>query len=474
MTVRGNAPLAVSAKSKPKSAGLLRPASKATRRLGWGIADQGMSSVGNFAVSIYVVHQLGAVQFGAFSIAYVTYGFALNASRGLSTDPLMVRFSGVGDRAWRYAVRNCTGTAIAVGLFTGICCLAAAMLLKGTTGAAFLALGITLPGLMLQDSWRFSFFAHGRGVHAFVNDTIWTATLITALVLLSKTGHADVFWFTLAWGATANIGAAVGLLQARVVPRLLGARIWLSEQSDLGVRYLLEGTSSSLVSQVRGYGTGLILGLAALGYLQASVTLYGPMTILFLGMGLVTIPEAARVLRRSPKHVPLFCMLVSAGLTLGAVLWGIALLVAVPRGFGHAMLGPSVWRPTYPLVFPMMLWFVGQGIGAGAGTGLHGLGAAKRSLRVVLLIALISSICTLGGALTGGVHGTVYGMAISAWIGSAMGWWQFRKAWQEHGRVAAASGYKRTRRGGRHRKVQVRQSLNVSLEAITPSFLAAR
>jgi hypothetical protein len=76
----------------------------AIRRLGWGVADQVVSSVTNFAVSIYVVRTLGAVQFGAFGLAYVTYGFALNASRGLATDPLMVRFSGTDLPTWRRAV----------------------------------------------------------------------------------------------------------------------------------------------------------------------------------------------------------------------------------------------------------------------------------------------------------------------------------------------------------------------------------
>ena len=70
-----------------------------------------MSSLTNFAVSIYVVRTLGAAQFGAFSLAYVTYAFALNASRGLATDPLMVRFSGTDLPTWRRAVAECTGTA---------------------------------------------------------------------------------------------------------------------------------------------------------------------------------------------------------------------------------------------------------------------------------------------------------------------------------------------------------------------------
>ena len=151
--------------------GVWRLLRQAGRRLGWGVADQAVSSLTNFAVSIYVARALGAAQFGAFSLAYVTYSFALNASRGLATDPLMVRFSGTDLPTWRRAVASCTGTAAVVGLAAGACVLAAAALLDGTAKAAFLALGLTLPGLMLQDSWRYSFFALGRGSQAFLNDT---------------------------------------------------------------------------------------------------------------------------------------------------------------------------------------------------------------------------------------------------------------------------------------------------------------
>lgn len=424
--------------SKPKSHSKnpLLAAGGALRRLGWGVIDQAVSSLTNFAASIYIVHQLGAVQFGAFSLAYVTYGFALNASRGLSTDPLMVRFSGVEHRVWRRAVRDCTGTALAVGLVSGVVCLTVAAFLRGTTGSAFLALGLTLPVLMLQDCWRYSFFAHGRGMHAFINDSVWAVTLIPALIVLGHTGHATVFWFTFAWGATAGVGAIVGILQANILPRIQGSFTWLMSHGDLGTRYLLEGTSTSVSAQVRGYGVSLMLGLAALGYVQASVTLMGPMTILFLGMGLVTIPEAARVLRRSPRHLPLFCAMVSVGLVVLGLIWGAALLWAVPHGLGQLLLG-SIWKSTYPLVLPQILWYVGQGIGAGAGTGLHGLGAARRSLRVVMLGMVISSTSTLVGAWTGGALGTVYGMAVGAWIGSLLLWWQFRKACRESDKIPA-------------------------------------
>src|SRR6202050_1369847 len=146
---------------------------KALGRLSWGIADQGVSSLTNFAVNIFIAKELGAVPYGAFSLAYVTYSFSLNASRGLATDPLLVRFSGTNVPTWRRAVATCTGTAATVGLVTGACVLAAAMVLDGTARLAFLALGLTLPGLLLQDSWRFSFFALGGGLHRVVNARDW-------------------------------------------------------------------------------------------------------------------------------------------------------------------------------------------------------------------------------------------------------------------------------------------------------------
>ena len=80
------------------------------QRLGWGVADQIVSSLSNFVVVLYVVRVLGATQFGAFSLAYVTYGFALSAARGLAACPLQVRFTAVDVRSWRAAVADCTGS----------------------------------------------------------------------------------------------------------------------------------------------------------------------------------------------------------------------------------------------------------------------------------------------------------------------------------------------------------------------------
>jgi O-antigen/teichoic acid export membrane protein len=407
---------------------------QASHRLTWGIADQGMSSLTNFLLSIYVARTLGAAQFGAFSLAYVTYGLAINASRGLSIEPLLVRFSGAVLPTWRRATARSTGTALLVGLATGACALVAGRVVGGTTGLAFVALGLSLPALMLQDSWRYAFFALGRGHHAFINDTVWAVVLLPSLVFLRMSGHANVFWFTIAWGTGAAVGAAIAPLQAGVVPTLVGATEWLSRHRDLGPRYLAENTAGSASSTLRSYTVSSILGLAALGYIQAANTLMGPLSIIFAGIGLITLPEAAKLLRRSPRHLPVFCAAVSAGLILLSLVWGAVLLVALPRGLGQLMLG-RLWRPTYPLVLPATLGGMGTCATGGAYLGLHALGAARRSLRSAIPNSVLVLALGVVGAVIGGALGTMYCLAAAYWLGTLVSWWQFRQALRESGTV---------------------------------------
>ena len=272
----------------------------------------------------------------------MTYGLAINASRGLSIEPLLIRFSGTAPPTWRRATALSTGTALLVGLILGACALGAGRIVSGTTGLAFVALGLTLPGLMLQDSWRYAFFALGHGHHAFINDTVWAMVRVPALVLLRITGHTNVFWFVLAWGAAANVAAVIAPLQARVLPNLAGATKWLSRHRDLGPRYLLENTGGNLSVTLRTFSVASILTLAAVGYMQAANTLMGPFVIILAGVSLITLPEAAKLMRRSPRHLPIFCAASSAVLSLLAVVVGSGAAGRIAPGTRAADAGPPM------------------------------------------------------------------------------------------------------------------------------------
>jgi hypothetical protein len=83
-------------------------------------------------------------------------------------------------------------------------------------GPTFLALGLTMPGLLLQDGWRSAFFAAGQGLQAFRNDLVWACALLPALALLVAAGETSVFWLTFAWGGAATVAAIVGVAETSI------------------------------------------------------------------------------------------------------------------------------------------------------------------------------------------------------------------------------------------------------------------
>lgn len=399
-------------------------------RLSWGLADQAASSLSNFAVGVYVARSLGLTAFGVFSLAWVTYGVVLSVSRGLATDPLVVRFSGVSDASWRGAVARSSGTALGVGAVIGAACLVAGPALGGGVGPAFACLGVVLPGLLLQDAWRYSFFAAGAGRKAFVNDVVWGVALVPALVVAARVG--SVAAFVLAWGGSAAVAAVYGCFQSGIRPRPAGAREWVREHRDLGYRYLVENTSVSGAGQLRAYGLGAIVGVGAVGVVRGAELLLGPFLAVLMGLTLVTVAEAARMLRQAPHRLGRFCLLLGGGQAVAALLWGVVLLL-MPDRAGELVLG-DVWPSASELIVPATLSVAGAGLGSGAAAGLRALGAARLSLRCQLFASACYAGGGIGGAAVAGTIGSAWGVAAASACGSAVWWLQLRSALREHHR----------------------------------------
>ncbi|MFG2949448.1 hypothetical protein [Streptomyces adustus] len=396
-------------------------------RLSWGLADQAASSASNFVVGIYVARSLGPTAFGVFSLAWVTYGVVLNVSRGLATDPLVVRFSGVPEASWRGAVARSTGTALGVGTTLGAVCLVAGLGIGGSVGPAFAVLGVVLPALLLQDAWRFAFFAAGAGRKAFVNDVVWGVALVPAMVVAAHVGSVAAFVF--AWGGSAAVAAAYGWLQSGIRPRTAGARGWMREQRDLGYRYLVENVGLSGAYQLRAYGLGVIVGVSAVGAVRGAELLLGPFLAVLMGLSLVTVAEAARVLKRAPHRLGKFCLLLGGGQAGACVLWGAALLL-MPDRLGELVLG-DVWHSAAQLIVPATLGVAGASLGTGAAAGLRALGAARRSLRCQMFASVCYAGGGLGGAAVAGTVGSSWGVAAATLTSSAVWWLQLRAALRE-------------------------------------------
>jgi len=410
--------------------------SSVVRRAGWGVADQGLSSLTNFLLGVLVARATNPVDFGAFSLVFATYAIALNVPRALASEPMTVRYSSASDETWRRGAAASTGTAVSIGVVLGAVCLGVGAMGGGAFGRGLLALGISMPGLLLQDTWRLAFFSQGRARRAFANDLAWTLFMLLAIGLVVLTDGASVFALTLAWGLSATAASLIGIAQARLLPRPLLTRAWLREQWDLAPKFLGEFLVLAGGSQLSSFLVGAIAGLAAVGGIRGAQILLGPAYVLTIGTLLVGLPEAVRLFNVSRHRLRQAAVFVSVGLSLATLAWG-AIMFFLPDTWGEALLGDT-WANAHRVVIPAAISYAMLGGGMGAAIGLRAMAAATESLQA----RTSSTICTIAGgvlgAWTGGMVGAAWGLAAGAAIGAGLYWITFRRAMVRHERALSA------------------------------------
>ncbi len=62
-------------------------------RIIWTFADQALSSLANFALSIVVAREVSEDDFGSFSLMLVTFTFLIGLGRAGIGDPYVIRFT---------------------------------------------------------------------------------------------------------------------------------------------------------------------------------------------------------------------------------------------------------------------------------------------------------------------------------------------------------------------------------------------
>lgn len=393
-------------------------------RAGWGLADQALSSLTNFALGIFVARSVGVEEFGAFSLAFAAYLLVMSVCRAFPMEPLQIRYSGARDEVIRAAAARAVGAVLLVGLATSLVLFSIAALVGDRTGEVLLALAVTVPGLLVQDAWRSVFFAWHRGRSAFLNDLLWAVALAAGLAWLVWAHNGTAEAATLAWGTSATIAAIVGIWQARVVPDPSRAMDWWHEHIDLGPRFIAEVLSRLAGTQLALYGIGAVAGLAALGSLRAAQLVIGPIQILFLGIGLIAVPEGVRALAQSRARLVWLATVMSLGLSMVGVAWGFVALV-LPADLGRLILGDT-WDPAREVLLPVIAAQLGLLAASGAAMGLRTLAAARRSLRANLIVSTLVVILGIGGAVWRATPGAAWGLAIAALIGTLVWWKAFR------------------------------------------------
>lgn len=417
---------------EPVAAGAEAAAAGPTRRrrIAWSIVDQALSSLTNFSIGIIVARESSARGFGAFGIAFTTYLLAMGVSRALCTDALVIRFSADGTYGRWGATRDATGAALALSAVSAGACAVAAITLGGDLRAPLLVLALALPGMMLQDAYRFSFFALGTPRKAAANDLAWAIGQLVAFGAVFAWAEPTPTNLIACWGGSATVAALLAPVQGGVVPRPSHAANWIRLHLDLGGLYLVDFLAVLGSVQITVYGLGVVEGLREAGSLRAAWLLLGPLNSLYAATLIAAVPEGVRISAGTGEDVRRMCRFLAVVLT-GIALGWVTVLTLMPDPLGTSILGDS-WVGAERILLVLGLALSAVGVVFAADTGLRALANAKRGLRARLTMLPLTILGGLGGAIVAGEMGAVSGLLAANCIGSGLFWFQFSRAASEH------------------------------------------
>lgn len=390
-------------------------------RAGWNLLDQVISSGTNALLSFLIARSVSASDFGGFSVAFTIFSVFIGVSRALGTSPLSVRFAGKDAEQFRRGTAAGVGTALGIGLLGGAMCLIAGVLVGGPAGTALLALGVVLPGLLVQDAWRFVFFAEGRPSAAAVNDAAWAVLQVGAVGALVVSEVDAIAPLTLAWGLSACAAAVLGLRQTGVRPLPSQARAWLRTHANLTRYLLLEYVTLQGAQQLSLLCIASIGSLSAIGALRGAVVLLGPATILAVSMYSFALPEFSRQRHSlSAKGWMSGAFILSFFVTALVMLWGVIFLF-VPDTLGEELLGET-WTSTRAILVASLVQQVGTVIAIGPATMLYAMDRAKVTLAIHAALAPMMLAGGVIGVIVGGAEGAAWGFAVAFWS-VVPAWW---------------------------------------------------
>ena len=392
----------------------------------WGIGDQAFSSLTNFALSILVARNVSTRAFGAFTLAFAAYTIVLTITRALTSELLTIRYSTAAYHDWRAATAASTGTSLVVGLVAGVLTAGIGLLVGDTTGHVLIVLGLTFPGLLLQDAWRYAFFALHRGRSAMMNDLVWALALFVVFGFLIIVGFT-VVQAVLVWSLSASVAAVFGIWQAHTFPDPRKPLHWWRQHWDLIPNLTAESIVLSGAVPLSLFAIGGVAGLAAAGAVRAGQVLMNAINVVTNGLRLTSVPAAAKLARRSTRTMMLYCIVLGGGLAALTLVWT-ALLMALPSGWGEKLLGET-WGEAEQIILPVGIATALKAWQSGANVGLRALAVTSRSLKARILSATAVVVGGTIGAVISGPVGAAWGLALGSVVGGISWWHQLYRAY---------------------------------------------
>lgn len=376
-----------------------------------GVVDQGLSSISNFFIVIAAARMLGAQEFGAFSVAFITYSIIIGGYQAFIGQELVLA-SGTRRHLAAHALAACRAALVlSLPLSAGLVVWG---LLDAEIRGPLIVLALLLGPLAIHETVRFAAALFDSTQLAVVIDTVWVLA-VAGLVWLAWAGvfgTPNATMVVLLWGAA----ACASLLPLIVlVPsiRRLDTTVSLKrvfERHYLGHRFFGEFAAVRATSQGLTIVLGGLAGLAATGALRGVSTLFGPMTVLLNAVVAFTIP----ILRRFDPRVRDRWILALAGALAFVSAALMIVLILLPDDIGRLLLGQT-WAGARPLLVPIGVQSIALSVSTVCVIALRMIDP-KATLRIRLAGAVIVVVLFFVGFAIGGVLGSVWGLCAAAII----------------------------------------------------------
>ncbi|MGY5033467.1 hypothetical protein ACWC9U_21790 [Streptomyces sp. 900116325] len=382
------------------------------------VLDQAASSLTNIAVLVIAARVSTVHGFATFSMVYLTFTVLLGLNMAYVGQAVVLTRGDTG-AACRSAI---TFTSLASGV-VGVLLATVGAVTGAVTGgwagpgAGFLALGLVLPLVLVQDGLRYAFSTLRRPGLALAADTLRLVCVVPALLLQPR--HAAPGLLVAVWGVSAAPALLLGL--RLLWPHVRGSRADLRpyvRRGHLGQRFVVEFAVGNASSQLAVLGLGLFAAPLAVGALRGATTLFGPLNVLFNSVNAFGPPLLNRLGGRSATTRATALL----GLVLSAVglAWGLV-LYALPDHVGRQLLGDT-WQLAATLLPASGAQYAVMGLGTCALVTLRVL-RPRATLSVQVVFSLLAVVLMLAGyLLTGSALGAAWGLAAGSALKAVAAW----------------------------------------------------
>lgn len=297
----------------------------------WTVLSQGISSAGSLALALAVLVAAGTTGFGHFSLAFSFYSLTLNATRAVAGSPMILKADEEMPERRRYA-SVVVGRAVLTGVMSALLLLVI-LLPLGVPVPVALLFAIGMPLLMVQDTFRYVFFADLEPRVSFLLDATWTGVQVVAFLVLAVLHVDGVAAYVAAWLGGALLSVLVASTRRRVPPEFAGVISKLhSERSVLGP-LAVEMIALGALDFVCVTSIQVARGAEVVGQYREALLLLAPFNILLTGVILGVVPRA--IVARSTTGVYTGRVL-APFLGIGALAAAAVLVVGLLPVVGHS------------------------------------------------------------------------------------------------------------------------------------------